>query len=386
MGLPSRRLRLTFLSVVLVSVGLLRLAQWSGAEQFFAPVPVPFSGRLEAGHGVTVEAVDLLDPPARLLIARVPRGQGLRVEAHLLEEERGGLRPLGEVAPGLGALVAINGDMHRLSGFAEGTTYSTLVERGRARVVGSPFSYACAFWLDRAGQPHVGRPDLHLDLSLPDGTTQPAFAELEDGGAWPTLVTRAGGAWSAPDQAGWSLTARGGTWEEGARFQLGTLLPPRAPRQGPALLFHPGPGSEALERLTPGGELTAKLAGADAARAWTVIGTGPRLLEAGQLAQALDEPADAGWTSRAGRTAIGLSDEALILAVTWKAPRQGLSLSTLARALRRLGCTDALNLDGGPSSALWAGGRVLNTGPGEDDPVASGLFVLAPAEGEPGLR
>lgn len=385
MAFPSRRLRMTVLLSVLVGVSLLAWARWSGAEQFLAPVP--FKGKLEAGHGVVVEAVDLYDPPARLLVARVPRGKGLRLRALLLDDETPRLRRLGEVAPGAGALVAINGDMHRLSGFCAGTTFSTLVDQGRARVVGSPFSYACALWVDQEGQPHVGALDLQLTLSLPGGAELPANAELEDGGAWPVLVTRVSGAWRASEQAGFALTPLGGSWEQGARFRVGKRGDPGTARQGPALLFRAGPGQEALERLKPGDEVTARLAGAAAGKVATALGTGPRLLEDGQVAAVLEgQAADAGWTRRAGRTAVGVAEKELILAVTWQRPRQGLSLLALARALQRLGCRDALNLDGGPSSALWVDGRVINTPPEGDDPVASALFVLPPAQGQPGLR
>jgi exopolysaccharide biosynthesis protein len=38
----------------------------------------------------------------------------------------------------------------------------------------------------------------------------------------------------------------------------------------------------------------------------------------------------------------------------------GMSHHELAGLMQRLGCTDALNLDGGGSSTLWYEGRVMN--------------------------
>lgn len=53
-----------------------------------------------------------------------------------------------------------------------------------------------------------------------------------------------------------------------------------------------------------------------------------------------------------------------------------------AEVLKELGCQEALNLDGGPSSTLWAGGSTRNIPRGKKgDRVASALFVLPPGEG-----
>ena len=43
----------------------------------------------------------------------------------------------------------------------------------------------------------------------------------------------------------------------------------------------------------------------------------------------------------------------------------------------RLGCTEAMNLDGGGSSTLWADGTVRNSPcDGQERPIANGLVVL----------
>ena len=124
-----------------------------------------------------------------------------------------------------------------------------------------------------------------------------------------------------------------------------------------------------------------------AGRVALALGSGPRLLEAGEVHAdtRLDYP---GWVNRFARTAVGLNDEHLFLVTTLQAvPRAGLSMERLAEALRSLGCREAINLDGGPSTTLWAGGRVVNL-PAElegsyDEPVATGLFVLPPGQGMP---
>jgi len=55
-----------------------------------------------------------------------------------------------------------------------------------------------------------------------------------------------------------------------------------------------------------------------------------------------------------------------------------MTLPELAALLFRLGATDALNLDGGGSSTLVVGGRVVNSPSDEtgERPVADALLVL----------
>jgi len=63
----------------------------------------------------------------------------------------------------------------------------------------------------------------------------------------------------------------------------------------------------------------------------------------------------------------------------------GMSLAELAAHFARLGCTDALNLDGGGSSTLWARGQVMNTPcEGSERPMGNALIItLEPSAVEP---
>jgi exopolysaccharide biosynthesis protein len=55
----------------------------------------------------------------------------------------------------------------------------------------------------------------------------------------------------------------------------------------------------------------------------------------------------------------------------------GMSHHELAGLMQRLGCTDALNLDGGGSSTLWYEGKVMNQ-PSDSAPrpVGNALVLL----------
>lgn len=75
--------------------------------------------------------------------------------------------------------------------------------------------------------------------------------------------------------------------------------------------------------------------------------------------------------ARAPRSAVGVKGRGSVMLVTVDDDRQtnltlkerrsvGATLSELAEIMRQLGCSEAVNLDGGGSSTLWLGGRIAN--------------------------
>ncbi len=124
-------------------------------------------------------------------------------------------------------------------------------------------------------------------------------------------------------------------------------------------------------------------------KAWLAIGTGPRLLEAGEVTERVKAEKNLqGWVAKLERTAVGYDESTVYLVTTVQEGRGGYSLRGLAEAMKALGCREALNLDGGPSTSLVVGGRIVNVPGGDDyggEPVASALLVLSP-DGSLGLR
>jgi len=90
----------------------------------------------------------------------------------------------------------------------------------------------------------------------------------------------------------------------------------------------------------------------------TVLAAGPTLVRAGQVAVAPRHEgfSDPGLFGLATRCAVGLRANQRLLLVTVKSP---VSLWELAKIMGELGCLEAMNLDGGTSSALWFRGRPL---------------------------
>ena len=54
----------------------------------------------------------------------------------------------------------------------------------------------------------------------------------------------------------------------------------------------------------------------------------------------------------------------------------GMKLAELADYFLKLGCTDAMNFDGGKSAQMWMDGRIMNSPCQGEDTVASSLLVL----------
>ena len=113
-----------------------------------------------------------------------------------------------------------------------------------------------------------------------------------------------------------------------------------------------------------------------------ILGAGPLLLQSRQLV--LDAKAekfsDAFVQEKAIRSAIGIDEAGTLLIATIhnRLDGPGPSLTEAAHLMQQLGCTDALNLDGGSSSSLYLGGQLLNRSPRTAARVHNGLGVFLP--------
>ena len=85
----------------------------------------------------------------------------------------------------------------------------------------------------------------------------------------------------------------------------------------------------------------------------SVLASGPLLLQNGELVEQQQNPFN---QNRHPRTAIGLTSDGRLLAVVVdgrSSEAHGMSISELAELMAALGCTSAMNLDGGGSSTAW---------------------------------
>lgn len=284
-------------------------------------------------------------------------------------------------------VAAINGDFfHIRPGPYQGDPIGLQIVEGE--LVSAPAG--ASFWVDRDGQPHIGEiraafratgPDgLDLAFGLNEKCTDnaavlhtPAIGPstrtsggleliLERDGEGPWLPLRAGTRYQARITA---IDAEGNT----------DLRPD-------IMVLSIGPGLvEGLPALTEGATMSLSLKmSPDLTGVRTALGGGPILLREGKASNWEHRP------ERHPRTAIGWNRASVFLVVV-DGRQEGLSMgmnyTELSALMRRLGCTDAMNLDGGGSSTLWLGGRVMNSpSDGRERDVANSLILVSTEQEE----
>jgi exopolysaccharide biosynthesis protein len=109
------------------------------------------------------------------------------------------------------------------------------------------------------------------------------------------------------------------------------------------------------------------------------LGAGPQLVRDGQLAVTASEEHFRGDVTRiSSRPAVGIGgDGNLILAAAEGSTANGVSCTEMAEIMLRLGCRQAMALDGGGSTTVVANGLVLNAPQdGSERPVSNALLVF----------
>jgi len=108
-------------------------------------------------------------------------------------------------------------------------------------------------------------------------------------------------------------------------------------------------------------------------KAKTAIGGGPFLINNGKPGSWIE-------STRHPRTAIGWNKKFFFMVVVdGRQPglSVGMTLPELAKLMEQLGCTEAMNLDGGGSSTFWFGGMVLNScSDGRERKIANALILV----------
>ncbi len=122
------------------------------------------------------------------------------------------------------------------------------------------------------------------------------------------------------------------------------------------------------------------------------VGGIPRIVTNGQVDVNSEGANEAFIKDRHPRTAVGLIDDqhAIIVMVEGRSPEsKGMSLKAVAQFMISLGAQQAVNLDGGGSSALWIDpvfgdkdGVINRPSAGQERRVNSALAVYAPADAD----
>ncbi|MBM4073217.1 MAG: phosphodiester glycosidase family protein [Planctomycetes bacterium] len=384
---------LTLDTTVSAGLGVMTWTVWTGvgaAARAAEPAPkgapaseVEYRRLLEAG-------------PQSIHVVRFDLGRGdLAVAATVGRSVRGN-----ETVPAMVArlpkhlgrpLAAINGDYFEFKGEPRyfGTLQGMCIVEGE--LVASP--PAIAFWIDAQARPRLGRVASRLEVIWPVGKETPISVNCstrdfksevravdtvlytpffgpstrtaEGTREWVLQRPTPDAPW-LPLVAGKTYAARvSKTWRTGDAT---------IPRDGLILSVA---NAAAGPPPTANVDDTVKLRIAcdpDMTGVRTAIAGEPMLLADGKV---LTNPAG---KDRAPRTAVGLAGNRVwFVVVDGRQPAKavGMSHHELAGLMKRLGCTDALNLDGGGSSTLWYEGEVRNQ-PSDGTPrsVGNALILL----------
>jgi hypothetical protein len=279
-------------------------------------------------------------------------------------------------------LAAINGDFYEKSEKYMGRPRDVQIRRGE--VISSPAGHTC-FWMDPQGIPHMTNVFSRFRVVWADGKSTPiGLNQLREDDA-AVLYTSV---------VGTSTRATGGFDLILERSTNGAWLPLRiglaynctvrevrnsgdAPLTRETMVLSIGPGlTSSVPVVHPGAvlrivtETTPDLSGAEVA-----IGGGPTLVQDGKPMQ---------WPGfihmRHPRTALGWNkDYFFMVEVDGRQSNLsvGMTFPELANYLVKLGCSQAMNFDGGGSATLWTLGAVRNSpSEGDERPSPNALVLV----------
>ena len=333
------------------------------------------------------------DGPWSIHVVKVDRlGGKFGLVSALAQGHIYGLATVAEQVESLGdawgrPVAAINGDFFVIrSGPYQGDPSGLHVTQGE--LVSAPTG--ASFWVDKEGDPHIGQVTakfratgsngLDIAFSLNQARADdaavlytPAIGEstrtgpglelvLEKSGEGDWLPLRPGGRYQA------RISALNGQGDVRLTPQIMVLsIGPKLARGLPASAV----GMVISLHMKTSPDLTGVM---------TALGGGPVLLDAGESAD---------WPSpqpRHPRTVLGWNDKQFFLTVVdgrQESLSAGMTYPELASLMSGLGCTHAINLDGGGSSTLWLDGHIMNSpSDGHERRVANSLIVVSNKQDE----
>jgi exopolysaccharide biosynthesis protein len=262
-------------------------------------------------------------------------------------------------------VAAVNGDMFQSSYACPGDPDGLQIVRGE--LVSGPHPTRVCFWIDAQGNPHRTNVLSRFHVIWPNGARTPfgLNEEREYDGAvlftsavGPTTRTRGGREYLLVRKANspW-LPLKIGTTNLAVVMAVSETG--NSPVTRNALVLSLGPSLAArTPRFTNGAVVqicTDTVPNLTGAR--TAIGGGPTLVSGGKPWQA-----PGFFHMRHPRSAIGWNKDYFFLVEVdgRQIGSVGMTMAELSNYLIKLGCDEAINLDGGGSAALWVDGRIVN--------------------------
>ena len=364
---------------LLVGLSVLTAAIVEGAEQAARP-------KLSRGFSYRNDRVE--EVPWSIHIVQIERGNpDFELHTMLAKGTAFGMSTVSEqikaLPPELGRpIAAINGDFFR----NERTPYQgdpTGLQILQGELVSGPCERSC-FWIDAAGNPHMTNVLSQFKITWPDGGETPFGLNEERTKDGAVLYSSALGA-STHAAGGRELILERDGDDEWLPLRAGKTYHGRVrevrdngdtPLTNDIIVLSLGPQLVArLQKVEAGAVLGISTATIpDLGGANTAIGGGPALVRNGKPME---------WHNmqmRHPRTAIGWNSHYFFLVEVDGRQRNlsvGMTFPELASYMAKLGCDEALNLDGGGSATCWVYGQVVNSpSEGRERPDGNSLVVV----------
>lgn len=359
--------------------------------------------RLSRTPGVLYRNEVVTNVPWSIQVAQIDRSRAdLELHSMLAWGRIAGLAPLSEqvaiVPPEWGRpVVALNGDFYVVDPQSPYVGDPRGLQIVAGELVSAPTDQD-SFWIDREGRPQVGHVHSRFEVRWPDGSTSPFGLNEERPPTGVVLYTPRMGVSTRTPASGLEFVlerAGSGPW---LPLQVGQQYGARVrevrrsgdtPLMEELMVLSVGPELVAarpgIASLQVGAVLTLSTATEpDLAGARMAISGGSVLVQDGrrvplQVPRTLDYKFRSVF-ERHPRSAVGANGRHIFFVqVDGRQPRlsMGMTLTELADYMLKLGCTLALNLDGGASSTFWLEGQVLNSPcHGREREIANGLVVV----------
>lgn len=275
---------------------------------------------------------------------------------------------------------AINGDLFEVVPAYMGDPMGLHISNGE--LISSPIPSHSCFWMDAAGQLFLTNVAPRFQVTWPDGRSLGFGLNEARGRDEAVLYTAAVGASTRANGGRELVLERVGT-EPWLPLRPGVTLQARvrevrngdSPLNRDVMVLSIGPALASLAGATTNGTVlrisTATSPSLTGAR--TGMSGGPALVHNGKTKK---------WSAiqvRHPRTAVGWNATHLFFVVVDGRQRAsvGMTFAELADYMLKLGCTDALNLDGGGSVTMWLVGNVVNSpSQGRERPAANALVLV----------
>jgi hypothetical protein len=326
------------------------------------------------------------DVPWSIQVLKIERSNtNLQLHSMVANGDAIGLNPLPHQISLLPAdlgkpIAAINGDYYYAKAPYKGDPKGLLITRGE--LISAPFDWTCV-WFDTNGIPTMGIVTSQLSVTWPNGKVTPVGLNELRAPAAAVLYTKSVGK-STFTTGGRELILEptpGSNWlplqasEEYSASVREVRESGNSPVPPNSIVLSIGPKLlRSVPKLKPGEKIKISTETSPSLRGVpTAISGGPALIRDAEIL--------VGWSAiRHPRTAIGWNKDYIYFVQVdgrQSGHSVGMTYSELANYMQKLGCQEALNLDGGGSATFWMLGQVMNSpSRGQNRDIANGLVLV----------